>query len=309
MEQLQKALLEQPDENIILRYIGASYKRLGKFEQSLATNKKALSLDPESISTVNEVIQNLILSHKIDEAFKQVKIYLKKFPNSANLQSLLARLYFEYDGDVDNYLKIHNSLFIKSKDIDPLYFRLQVNNENIEELSKTLEQLKTGDDPVNDAFVDAQLSELFNLTGDEEKSQHYAAKALEVLNNNSLNKNTLAYNPLAKQRYGFKMYLSCLANDQVSYKNTKEKFQSIKDSENNMRVYYGFIYASALAECGETDKAWEIMKNIPGQTFARISEWTLALDPLYQHYFSEIPEYQAMVKRLKQEKLKKESVK
>jgi len=124
-----------------------------------------------------------------------------------------------------------------------------------------------------------------------------------------LNSKVLENNPTAKQRYGFLLYISCLANDKDYYNKLEKQYQSTKDSENYNSLYSSVIYANALAECGETEKSWEIMKNIPGQTFASLTKWTLALDPLYQHYFSKIPEYQAMVKRLKQEKQKQESVK
>ncbi len=172
LEQLQKALLERPDDDVLLSYIASSYKRLGLFEQSLATNLKTLSLDPESVSSANEVTQILIFTNKIDEAFVQAKSNLNKFPNNVQSQAKMARLYFSYFGDVAHYLKIHQKILIKSKSPDLLYFRLKTNKKNIEETLLTLEQLKTDVDPLQNAFIDWQISELFNINGDETKSQH-----------------------------------------------------------------------------------------------------------------------------------------
>ncbi len=127
------------------------------------------------------------------------------------------------------------------------------------------------------------------------------------MKNNVLRNKNFENSPVAKQVYATVMYVSCLANDQEVYNKSKQQFERTKYLELANRNYFESIYANALAECGETDKAWEINKNISGKAFSPITDWTLALDPLYQHYFSEIPEYKAMVKRLEQEKLKKKT--
>jgi len=104
---------------------------------------------------------------------------------------------------------------------------------------------------------------------------------------------------------GILMYVSCLANDQNAFKQWEKTFKRTKILEliDNSRVEA--LYSQALAECGNIDKAWGIMRNISGKFGRGITDWILALDPLYQHYFSEIPEYKAMVKRLEEEKSKR----
>ncbi len=306
LEQLQKALLEHPDDTEILSYIASSYKRLEVFEQSIITNKKLLSLDPENISAANEVLQNLIYTNKIDEAFAQVKSNVQQFPDNIQSQQIMANIYFNYFGDVTSYLKIHQNLLSKTKDPDWLYFRLKTNNKNIEKTIMSLKDYKQDKDSVSSAFIEVQISELLNLYGNKKKSQDYAVNALKVLKKRVLNSKILENNPMAKQRYGYLLYISCLVNDIDSFNEMEKYYLSINVKELTARNYVQIYYSMALAECGDTEKAWEIIKSISGKLSSSITDWTLALDPLYQHYFSEIPEYKAMVKRLEEEKQKKE---
>jgi TolB-like protein len=310
LEQLQKALLERPDHNTLLSYIAASYKRLGLFEQSLVTNNKILTLDPESVSTTNELVMILIFTNKIDEAFAQAKRNLNNFPNSVQSQAILANLYFTYTGDVANYLTIHKNLLIKTKNPEPLYFRLKANNRNIGEIILELKQLQSGSDSVRDAFIDFQISELFNLNGNEKKSQQYATKTLQFLKNKVLSNSNFDKNPEARTRYATLMYVSCLANNRASFEQFQEKFHHTNILEIANKNQPQLLYALALAECGAINEAWEIIKNQLGKAFSGITEWVLVLDPLYQYYFSEIPEYKAMVKKLhKQKQLKNKTSK
>ena len=50
----------------------------------------------------------------------------------------------------------------------------------------------------------------------------------------------------------------------------------------------------ALAECGDVEAAWKSLP-VANNYSAAANEWELVLDPLYKHYFSDVPEYQAIV--------------
>jgi hypothetical protein len=58
-----------------------------------------------------------------------------------------------------------------------------------------------------------------------------------------------------------------------------------------------------MAECGDVEALWAwAVSNEKVDPYFGISKWQLALDPLYQHYSVNIPEYQEMVKSLKNNK-------
>jgi len=308
LEQLQMALLERPDNNTLLNYIGASYKRLGKFELALATNMKLLSLDPESAISADELTRNLMLANRKDEAFAQAKSNVKNFPESIFSQMDLARLYFEHFGDVANYLNLIEKLPTTIMDSHSLYFRLTANKNNMAEIVSTLEKFQTDEEPINDAGIDLQIAELFNLNGDKEKSQQRAKKALQAFNKQALNNANSDNNRNSVLYYLQMMYVSCLANDQASYDQSAEKYHSINNSEFISKYWQELNYSLAIAACGDTEKAWKMLSSQLGQPMSIITEWSLALDPLHQHYFSELPEYQAMVKRLNENKANQETL-
>ena len=304
LEQLQMAILERPDNVQLLSNISGAYKRLGKFEQSIVAIKKEISLNPESASTANELQQNLKYSKKIDEAFEQAISNVNNFPDNIQSQGLLAHLYFAYFGDVANYNKIHESLSLALNNNEWLYVKLNTNNTNIAQTILALEELQTDENPLNSAYIDENISELLNLNGDEKKSQYYAKKSLPAIKKYALKVNPIDNHRDVKWSLANVMYNSCLANDIATYEHFEEKFHRIKKLEILEEYAADRLYSLALAECGETEQAWNILKNQSGKPLSLITDWALALDPLYQHYFSEIPEYQAMVEALNNKKLK-----
>ena len=298
----QLASLERPDDVELLTYIGAANKRTGNFEQAIAITKNILSLDPEDVSSSNELVTNLIFANRIKEALAQAKNDVKKFPKSAISKTQLANIYLKYFGDLESYYAILDTDSVSNANW--LYTRLKA-SENLSETINTLEQLKLGETALNSAIIDRQISEILNINGEEIKSQKYALKGFEIIKNVITNENFLEKNPDAKVRYAYIMYFSCLANDKDAFKLFEEKFHTIKDPDIYSLYLVNINYANALAECGDTLKAWSILNNLTENPNNQITKWTLALDPLYQHYFSEIPEYQEMVKALKAEKSQK----
>jgi hypothetical protein len=58
-----------------------------------------------------------------------------------------------------------------------------------------------------------------------------------------------------------------------------------------------------MAECGDVETLWKwAMTYERANPYFGITKWQLALDPLYQHYFANIPEYQEMVQSLQNNK-------
>ena len=300
--QFQLASLERPDDVELLTYIGAANKRTGNFEQGIAITKNILSLDPEDVSSSNELVTNLIFANRIKEALVQAKNDVKKFPKSVISKTQLANIYLKYFGDLESYYAIFDNDAVNNTDW--LYTRLKA-SENLSKTINTLEQLKLGETALNIAFIDLQISEILNINGEEIKSQKYALKGFETIKNVITNKNFLEKNPNAKTRYAFIMYVSCLANDKGAFEVFEEKFHTIKDPDIYSLYAVNNNYAKALAECGDTLKAWSILINLTENPNLEVTKWRLALDPLYQHYFSEIPEYQNMVKALEAEKSQK----
>jgi len=52
--------------------------------------------------------------------------------------------------------------------------------------------------------------------------------------------------------------------------------------------------ALALAECGDAQGGWIKAQDSLSDALGG-NEWEMVLDPIYPHYFSDLPEYQAWV--------------
>jgi hypothetical protein len=54
--------------------------------------------------------------------------------------------------------------------------------------------------------------------------------------------------------------------------------------------------AFALAECGDAQAGWSLIRTTIEPTLG-FEEWEITLDPIYSHYFSDIPEFQVLVEK------------
>jgi TolB-like protein len=300
LEYFQKALLKRPNDLDTLGYMAASYKRLGSFEKGIELNRKLLSLDPENISSANELVIQLLKANKIDEALAQAEFNIKKYPNDWIAQRSLGDLYFRYLGDVKGYLKFREQSLPIEKliETDYLYLRLTTNKENIDERIAILNKTKK---PNDNTDVDYTIAELLNMVGLEDRSQQKAKLALAKLQKSQ--KTILpTFKNDPKLMHAVFSLAACLANDKAAFARYNVAYQNAPDAEWVLNDSSKVVHAKALAECGRTKDAWDILNAaiLSGNTWA--TQWDLILDPQFNQYFSELPEYKALQKKLQQKK-------
>ena len=303
LEHFQKALLKHPNDLDTLGYIANSYKRLDKPEQGIAIRKKLLLLDPEDAVSATDLVIQLWAANRLDEALVQAESNIKKFPNDRSVQLLLGDLYFSYLGDVERYLKFREQSLPLEKliEIDALYGRLTTNKENIEQRIAILNNTKKTGDSLNNAIIDSTIATLLNIVGYEDRSQQMAKHALTAFEKNS--ENALYMFGNIKRLNVSLSHLACLANDKTAFNTYNKAYQKAPNTvllDQQSLINY---HADALAECGQIKEAWEIFNNSTTTVgLGGVTQWELILDPQYQQYFSELPEYKALQKKLQQKK-------
>ena len=297
-----QALSISPNNSDFLIYVSSSYKRLGKYDQGIQILKKLVNLDPESSYNANELANQLRFANRIDEAFALAKVNLKKFPQNMLSQTMLANLYFRHKGDIKKYLKIIKKMAQDDiSKVTDLYLRLIVNKDNIQGLVARLEATKKADGVINNAKIDVQISELFNLVGLEKQSQQWAQKSLVIYQQHPKAR-VASFANQVKIMNSVNSYTACLADDKAAFHRYSKAFQLAKPVEWFEQVDSNSVYALVLAECGQIDESWELLNTETKESSNIVTSWELILDPLYRHYFSELPEFKALERKMQKQK-------
>ena len=292
---MKKVLLVYPNDTDALLRAASCYKRLNSFTDGLPLIQKAASLDPEHASIAVELSFHLEGAGLIEQAYARIKLNAVKFPDDVLTNSRLANSEVSFFGNLDRYIELMNQRSPRER-YRSVYYEVTVTRENSDEIVKTIDEYKKGKNDFEVAFIDMRVASLLNTVGREQESQKRAQVALDFFDKDdgSLD-NFIAYRK--KQFYSSMANLACLADDQAAFK----RFEGIMLSHKAYEVKEGNLdYALAIAECGDITRGWTMLyKDANAKGLRYIWPWYLALNPKYQHYFSELPEYQKMVANLK----------
>lgn len=298
-----KVLPSQPGDSDLLMSIASCYKRLGQFDLGLPVIERAVSLDPQHPSINGELAFHLMGQLKFEEAEEQLEYSVSQFPDDLSSRLSLATYPMGLRGDVDNYFE--QMAFIKNANprsafLDELYFRMQLANVDSDELIAELDSRRGPEFSWKNAAIDSQVSELLTLVGREDGSIFRAKNALNAVNALLSAGEPLPSN-MPKVEYAQFAKMACLADDRGAFNQFQLVLRALKPAELAEEYLSKVEMAFALAKCGDINAAWEMTKNTIDPVLG-VLEWTIVLDPIYAHYFSGLPEFQALVEKKNAEK-------
>jgi TolB-like protein len=296
----QRALPFMPNDTDLLTQIAAAYKRLEQFDLGLPVITLAESLDPEHSGIVSERILHLVGTGRYEEAMAHARARSARFPDDIANQSDLAWLSLYLFGNKSEYLRIMgsmkqtNPLLVVS---DPLAQRMLSNAAELDQQIGRINQFRSEADFLTATKLGIQIAELLNLAGREEESRQMARTTLESIEDR-LAKNLPLGGNSPELHYPQFAYLACLAGDEAAFRRYTAITDSISLISPENRYAKQQLLALAMAECGDVNALWETAKDQADNPIFGVTRWQLALDPLYQHYLANIPEYQEMVRTL-----------
>ena len=295
---MKKVLLVHPNDTGALLRAASCYKRLNNFTQGLPLIQKAASLDPEHAAIANELSIHFEGAGFIEQAYAIDKLNIIKFPDDASINNSLAAGELNFFGNLDRFIE----LMAKRSPQElyrSVYYEYTTTSENIDDIVKTIDEYKKDENDCEIAFIDSRVADLLNTVGREQESQKRAQLALDVFDKDDASFDNFIANR-KKQFYASMANLACLANDQAVFK----RFEGIMRSHKALEFNEGNLeYALAIAECGDIPRAWSMLyKDANAKGLRTVTPWNLALNPKYQRYFSELPEYQKMVADLQASK-------
>ena len=302
LREINKVLEAFPNDTEALLRAASCYKRLNNFSQGLPLIKKAASLDPEHAAIAGEVSLHLVGSGQYKQAYLNDQINILKFPEDKHAKAGLAQTGLNRFGLYERYKVLMQELNLKTEE---LYRQFGIQLEEMlltpNTLDETMRELDSSDlnhEPFNAAMINLDIANLLNTLGRETESQQRAQKALEILQDKSVYENFISFRE--KASYARFAYAACLANDKEAF----NRYESLMQNHKANEYKEGLLdYARAIAECGDITLAWKMLfEEANSDGLNRITPWMLALNPIYQYYFSELPEYQKMVAELEANK-------
>ena len=294
----QGLLPHRPNDADLLLGISSCLKRLERFEEGLTFIDQAIALDPEHPSLANERSFHLIGSGQFDAAFAHMMETVERFPKDVSSIGNLAYFSLSLRGDKDRYVDLMKEIaeLNPAEWADPLYLRLDPELATDEVIAQ-IDALKVKRNPWQRVSFDIMASEHLNLASREADSVSRARSALDQIDSLMSEGRALPGNT-PKSDFAFFSYAACLANDRGAFNRYRSISQAMTAAEPASAYIADINMAKAQAECGDSEGAWNIVSERKG-TFWGLREWELVLDPLWQHYFADLPEYRALEEKVR----------
>jgi len=290
-----------PNNVELLLSIAASHKRLAQFDQGLVIVSRAESLDPEHASIAGEKAFHLIGSGKIDQGIEHLRASTERFPEDVSLLAALAGFQLGLKGDMKTYLALNE----RAEALNPMtavvdindgadnkWLRIRMDGKDLDSTIQSLDALRTDDAWLN-SRIDVQVAELLNLAGRENESTQRARRALSAVETRLSSGLPLPGNT-PKFYYSDFAYWACLAGDRSAFNRYRAIADAMRPTEISMERYANARMGLALAECGDAKGGWIKAQDSLSDALG-LTEWEMVLDPIYPHYFSDLPEYQSWV--------------
>jgi TolB-like protein/Tfp pilus assembly protein PilF len=291
----EQVLPGRPNDADLLLGIASSLKRLGRFDEGLKFIDQAIALDPEHPQLANERTFHLIGSGQVDAAFKNMAETLDRFPSDVSAITNMAEFSLSLRGDEDRFMQQMRSLEQEHPNValtTDNYQRLRLETSDLDATIAAFDALQDDSNPWQRVFFDINVSELLNLASREAESVARARGALSSAETLMSEGRALPGNS-PELYYARFAYAGCLASDPGAYNRYRSITRAMRPSEMGIANRVDTIMAMAAAECGDVNRAWALLEdNIRG--LSSISAWDLILDPLWQHYFADLPEYRSL---------------
>jgi hypothetical protein len=176
--------------------------------------------------------------------------------------------------------------------LNELFSRTQLSQVSVEQLLIQKDNRRDTDPSWNNAFIDTQAAELLNLAGKKETSIARAETGCDAIDGLLSAGEPLPGNS-PKVEYARFAYAACLAGDRAAFNQYLSVFRALESKEiSNERLATRYM-AYALSECGDIETAWATLQTSLNATVIT-SEWRIVLDPIFAHYFSELPAFQSL---------------
>jgi non-specific serine/threonine protein kinase len=286
------------DRNLLsletVNLLGFVQRRLGQWEDALATFHEAKELDPGIVSQNFIIAEHLMYMHRYDEAERQFKLIRELDPNDEESTYFLIFLYLQADGTKDRAGKLLNESISSTGSIDILYINVwDVPMQRILVFGDSLLVARmTADYRPGKHYI---YGEMYNQLGKTKLAmvQYDSLRTeLESVLKSTNEEEALYYSYYA--RLGFVYARLEMKQKALQYaKLAVEKLPVTKDALQGM-VHLGNL-AMVYAITGENDRALDLLDRILAMpVHVAVTPGILRLDPIWDPIRNE-PRFQKLI--------------
>jgi tetratricopeptide (TPR) repeat protein len=283
---LRSAHKARPGDATILKRLGTTLRRTGKYEEALNTFQLAIELDPDDVQARGSLVEVLGWLREYERAEPLVNLWVEKYPQAMDIKSWQTLILLNHHGDLKAARNWHDQLEVTSSF---LYWNnaigLPIYERNYMEFFSIVDQSPWAlslDDPASVArvFIPAFKSTILKLAGDEAAAVDLAQQAIDAAS---------GFEPVTDDAAA--TVLQALAFAYVSMGQADKALQSIEEALNLMPESRDSINGANLASTrawilamtGSRDAALAEIERLLN-TPAGMVRWDLYLSPQWDFF-------------------------
>jgi len=282
----KKASARQPGNAVTMHHVGTAQRRIGKFNESIASYEKALRLDPANGQVVYDYQLTLMFNAEYEKGVPLAEKAIQRFPRDDALKSTLAFMYIHWKGDLSRARALLNEMtptagvaYVSLATVLPLYerdFNQALSTWDLPELIKYSEYTSE-----SFGWRGRKLGEIHQLLGNQNA-------AVEILKEFIASENTRE-SPVARKR-AFQ-----LINIALAYAMTDEPEKALETMQEAKAVNRSAADGMAgaildgsairvLALAGQHDQALKEIERVIDAPGTYATRWSLTLDPRWDFF-------------------------
>ena len=290
LQELEAAHVKFPNNTDVLHMMGATQRRLGRWDESIESFRALTQLNPGDVREMHLLLETMIKALKWDDAADYADQLLVDYPGDANLRAKRATIYLSGFGDVAaaraefelagrgadfDYLGPYVLSAIAAGDFDAAMAKVEQNADLISRLPGGLEYVR---------------SWVYWHSGERDKARALARQVVDALA------------PMLTQRderlamvqlFGAESYLRLGELEQAEAIAQRVLETNLLANDAFDAPKYRAWAARILAETGSVDEGLEVLAEIADQPGGP-SKWDLRLDPAWA-FMRDDPRFAAMV--------------
>ena len=282
----QKASARQPGSAEIMLDIATTQRRIGQFDESIASFERALQLDPLNSHNTSDYLLTLMFNAEYEKGVQLAEKAIKRFPNDDILKSHLAFMLIHWKGDLMSARALLNGMapragfeFVTLATWLPLYERDYAQALSAWNMPEIIEYSQYQSSP--SGWRGRELGEIHQLLGNQDMATETLKDfiAAESANESLANRNR------AFQLVNIALAHALLNEPEMALANMQQATSIIDDIGDALAgAVVDAAAARVMALVGQRELALQEIERLIDTPGSQMTRWSLTLDPRWDFF-------------------------
>ena len=286
LDALQKVSRMNPGDARTMFLVGSTQRRIGQFDEAIASFEKALRLDPLNGQTLSDYLLTLMYNAEYEKGVRLAEDAIQRFPEAHNLKSHLAFMYINWKGDLSTARALLNDMtpragfeFVTLATRLPLYERDFDQALAVWDLPEVMQYSSYGSSP--SGWRGVGLGQIHLLLGNPQE----ASEKLETFISNQSSREILSIRNRALTMINIALAYALTDQPQKALETMEEAKSIIALTKDGLAgAMLDGSAARVLALAGEHERALKEVERLIDTPGSTITRWNLTLDPRWDFF-------------------------